>query len=181
MIYLSCFSISILAAVLLIQGTFQVNAFRTHCCGRQLRFRFSFQLNRFLLIYWILVAVLRIILQTLLLCEIFIYDILQSSSYVLLYTLLEVLDYGEPQRSQHALGSDFVVLHPLFSGSHRKFLSGGELVQAAEAARSERLHPTEQRRSVMSQRLARCEDASCSPTRQLSAIKELSMSKINRN
>lgn len=52
-----------------------------------------------MLIYWIVVAVMRIILQTLLLLEIFYYNILESSPYELMYTLLEVLDYGKPQLS----------------------------------------------------------------------------------
>jgi hypothetical protein len=56
-----------------------------------------FQLNRFLLIYWLFVAVLRIILQLLLLVEIFVYNILDNFSYEVLYTLLEVLDFGKPQ------------------------------------------------------------------------------------
>lgn len=103
-------------------------AFWRRCCWFRERFKWiylrtfagfachtliSFQLNRFLLIYWILVAVLRIILQTLLLFEIFIYDILQSSSYVLLYTLLEVLDYGEPHCALATSLSDLILLFSL--------------------------------------------------------------------
>lgn len=101
LIYLSCFSIGILAAILLIQGAFQVSIWRhphSHFDRLINRFHHS-QLNRFMLIYWLVVGVLRIILQTLLLLEIFIYNILESSSYELLYTLLEVLDYGKPQIS----------------------------------------------------------------------------------
>lgn len=41
------------------------------------------------------VAIFRIILQTLLLLEIFLYNVLENSSYELLYALLEVLDYGK--------------------------------------------------------------------------------------
>lgn len=75
MVYLSCFSIGIMAAILLIHG--------------------AFKLNRFLLIYWIAVAVLRIILQSFLILEIFYYHILESSPYQLFYTSLEIADYGK--------------------------------------------------------------------------------------
>lgn len=69
-----------------------------------------------MLIYWLVVAVLRIILQTLLLLEIFIYNILESSSYELLYTLLELLDYGKPQISlATCFKSDFAVSVRFFS------------------------------------------------------------------
>lgn len=74
MVYLSCFSIGIMAAILLIHG--------------------AFKLNRHLLIYWICVAVIRIVLQSLLILEIFYYHILESSPYEIVYTTLEVLDYG---------------------------------------------------------------------------------------
>lgn len=67
-----------------------------------------------MLIYWMVVAVLRIILQSLLLLEIFIYNILEGSPFELLYTILEVLDDGKPQRRknnlQHISESDSVVL-----------------------------------------------------------------------
>lgn len=107
------------------------------------------QLNRFLLIYWVVVAVLRIILQTLLLLEIFLYHILESSPYEILYTLLEALDFGKPQFFlRNMFRFWFCCLPPLFSGSHHKSRSCCELVQAAEATRSERLRPVA-RRSVI--------------------------------
>lgn len=74
MVYLSCFSIGIMAAILLIHG--------------------AFKLNRFLLIYWIVVAVLRIVLQSSLILEIFYYHILDSLPYEYFYTSLEIMDFG---------------------------------------------------------------------------------------
>lgn len=58
---------------------------------------FPTQLNRFMLVYWIAVALLRFVLQTLLLFEIFANHILEEAPYETLYTLIEVLDYGKPQ------------------------------------------------------------------------------------
>lgn len=95
LIYLSCFSIGIIAAILLIHGAFQVDflsltfpvKFLTNCLS---------QLNRFLLIYWLVVAGWRIVMQLLLLLEIFFLHILDNSQYELLYTFLEVLDFGKP-------------------------------------------------------------------------------------
>ncbi|KAG5680893.1 hypothetical protein PVAND_010372 [Polypedilum vanderplanki] len=74
MIYLSCFSIGIMAAILLIHG--------------------ALKLNRQLLLYWLSVAVLRIVLQSLIILEIFYYHILDNTtSYEILYSTLEILDY----------------------------------------------------------------------------------------
>lgn len=103
-----------------------------------------------MLIYWIFVAVLRIVLQTLLLLEIFYYNILESSSYKLLYTLLEVLDYGKPQllSLHHVFQSDSVV--SLFSsGSHFKSFADFKLVQATEASGSKQLYPTAERSVIL--------------------------------
>lgn len=55
----------------------------------------AFKLNRFLLIYWIAVAVLRIVLQSFLILEIFFYHIVEQSPYQLFYTSLEILDFGK--------------------------------------------------------------------------------------
>lgn len=78
------------------------------------------QLNRHFLIYWIFVAIVRIILQTLLLLEIFIYNILETSPYEILYTFLEILDYGKPPMlplhsfiPQKCLNLIFVILFPV--------------------------------------------------------------------
>lgn len=130
-IYLSCFSVAILAAMLLIHGAFSVNFSRRQpfrhvaisvcllfvVCWTLFRVSrefpdgfpdellpanaypfVHFQLNRFLLIYWIAVALVRITLQTYLLFEIFMYNIIDNAHYkLLLYSFLEVLDYGKPQ------------------------------------------------------------------------------------
>jgi hypothetical protein len=74
MVYLSCFSVGIMAAILLIHG--------------------ALKLNRHLLLYWLSVAVLRIVLQSLIILEIFYYHILEPTPYEILYTTLEILDYG---------------------------------------------------------------------------------------
>lgn len=88
LIYISCFSIDIMAAILLIHG--------------------ALKMNRFLLIYWLVVAVLRILLQSLIIFEIFYYHILESMPYHVFYTTLEILDYGwlTTQKFHHA--ADFL-------------------------------------------------------------------------
>ena len=54
----------------------------------------ALKLNRHLLIYWITVAVVRIVLQSQIILEIFYYHILESTPHEMLYTSLEILDYG---------------------------------------------------------------------------------------
>lgn len=54
----------------------------------------ALKMNRFLLIYWLVVAIIRMVLQTLIIVEIFYYQILDNLPYETFYTTLEILDYG---------------------------------------------------------------------------------------
>lgn len=54
----------------------------------------ALKLNRHLLIYWICVAVIRIILQSVLLVEVFFFNVLEFESIGALYKTLELLEVG---------------------------------------------------------------------------------------
>lgn len=104
------------------------------------------QLNRFLLIYWLVVTGWRIVMQLLLLLEIFFLHILDNSQYELLYTFLEVLDFGEPL-PQHTSFKNNV--RSIFSGSPCERLPGCEPVPAAESARPQQLLTTAERSVIV--------------------------------
>lgn len=94
----------------------------------------ALKMNRYLLIYWIVVAVLRILLQSLIIFEIFYYNILGSLPYQVFYTTLEILDYGwltTKKLFSCCRLSQLPLSLFIFSGPHRKLLSGYESLQAA--------------------------------------------------
>lgn len=86
------------------------------------------------------VAGWRIVMQSLLLLEIFFFHILDSSQYELLYTFLEVLDFGKPLPRHTSFTNNS--LSSFFSDSHCEYFPGCELVQTTAATRPEQLLST---------------------------------------
>lgn len=86
-------------------------------------------------------------MQSLLLLEIFFMHILDNSQYELLYTFLEVLDFGKPLPQHTSFKNN--ILSCFSSDSPCEYFPGPEFVQATAATRPEQLFSTTERSVIV--------------------------------